>query len=105
MAKCAHCGGEIADGLPCKACDIEIQYKDFKGSEMLDIKVPLTAPASRVGFELKSRSAKKAEHATLVAPKAKRPKLSRPAFLLLAAITIILSSVAWYYLLRFLLKF
>ena len=105
MEKCSHCGGEIAEGLPCKACGIEIQYKDFKGSEMLDIKMPSSAHKSRHRFERKSRSAKKAEDNTLVVPKAKRPALSKPAFFLLAAITIILSSVAWYYILKFLLKF
>jgi len=82
-----------------------IQYKDFKGSEMLDIKMPLTAPKSRDRFEQKSISAKKVEDITLFVPKAKRPALSKPAFLLLAAITVILSSVAWYYILKFLLKF
>ncbi len=105
MAKCSHCGEEIAEGSPCKACGVEIQYKDFRGSEMLDIKIPSPASKLRDRFEQKSKSAKKEEDITLIAPKAKRPVLSKPTFLLIAAITIILSSVAWYFVLKFLLMF
>ncbi len=106
MSKCSRCGEEIAEGRPCKACGIEIQYKDFKGSEMLDIKMP--APASKSGsrFGKTATSArKKGNNITRIAPKAKRPALSKPAFFLLAAVIIILSSVAWYYVLKFLLKY
>jgi len=105
MARCSHCGGEITEGLPCKACGLEIQYKDFKGSEMLDIKMPSSASKSKGAFEQKLLSAKKEKDVAPFAPKAKRLVPSKPAFLLLAAVTIILSCFAWYYVLKFLLKF
>lgn len=105
MARCSHCGGEIVEGIPCKACGLEIQYKDFKGSEMLDIKMPSPASKSRNRFEHKSPSAKKEKDITRIASKAKRPSPSKPVFFLLAAIAIILSCVGWYYVLKFLLKF
>ena len=104
MARCSHCGGEITEGLPCKACGLEIQYKDFKGSEMLYIKMPSSA-STKGAFEQKSLSAKKEKIVDPISPKAKRVVPSKPAFLLLAAVTIILSCFGWYYVLKFLLKF
>ena len=46
--KCPHCGEEIPGGNECKKCgkrilaskEMEVQYKEFKVSELLDIRMP-----------------------------------------------------------------
>jgi len=51
--KCPHCGKETKVGKACDNCGrdlapsqgVEVQYKDFKVSELLDIKVGQQSPA------------------------------------------------------------
>lgn len=49
--ECPHCGEEITTGNKCKKCgketlpskEMEVQYKEFKVSELLDIRMPGSA--------------------------------------------------------------
>jgi len=105
MMKCPHCGGEIPEGAQCKTCGTEIHYKDFRGSEMLDIRIPSPPPKPKEKIRQKSASSPREEGLKLERPSAEKPALSKPAFFLVAAISIIFAALAWYFLLKFLLKF
>ena len=105
MMKCPHCGGEIPAGTQCKTCGMEVQYKDFRGSEMLDIRIPSPPPTPKEKVKQEFASSPKKDGSTLKQPSAEKPKPNKPGFFLLAAIAIILAAISWYYLLTFLLKF
>jgi len=107
MITCPHCGRETSAGDVCRHCGkdiespqgLEVQYRDFKGSEMLDIKMSSHA----------SQKDKKAEKRTENAddrPLSENNRTGKKVVLFfLAAGVIILSALAWYYLLKFLPKF
>lgn len=50
--KCPGCGREVRSGEPCPECSkgvsapdgLKVEYKDFKGAEMLDIQMPVNRP-------------------------------------------------------------
>ncbi|MDP2157216.1 MAG: hypothetical protein Q8K68_05860 [Nitrospirota bacterium] len=105
---CPHCGKEIPEGHTCGLCGkdieplqgLEVQYRDFKGSEMLDIKM-----ASHNRHE-DVRPAQKATEAADNGPRSKKKRAgNKTVFFFGAGVVIILSALAWYYLLKFLLKF
>jgi len=104
MAKCPQCGRDVSEGSRCNACGMEIQYKDFRGSELLDIKIPPSASHSEEA-EKKSMAAKKIDGRVLNPPPTERPRLNKIVFFSFAGIAIILAAVSWYFLLKFLLKF
>jgi len=108
MITCLSCGKDTPEGEVCRNCGkeisfaqgIEVHYKDFKGSEMLDIK--MTSPARQE----EQRPAQKRTEATDNVPRSEKKMAGRKAvFFLLAGVVIIISAFAWYYLLKFLLKF
>lgn len=108
---CPHCGEETPAGDVCQKCakeikfaqGMEVHYKDFKGSEMLDIKMPSSARQGDEGRAL--RPAQKKEESVQHAPRSEK-KLpgKKTVFFFWATIVIFLSALAWYYLLS-LLKF
>lgn len=79
---------------------MEVQYKDFKGTEMLDIKMP--SPA-RQEHKKPAYDREKAENKAV--PSGEKDSGKKAIFFLWATVVIILSGAAWYYLLKFLLKF
>lgn len=112
MMTCPQCGKETAAGDECLLCGnkieslqgLEIQYRDFKGSEMLDIKM---ASSSRQGDEqqtLKPAQKKDNPSGTAAQSEIKWPD-KKTVFFFWATVGIILSALAWYYLLSFFLKF
>ena len=103
--KCPHFGEETAERPACQKCgpnarprnSLEIHYKDFRGSEMLDIRMPSsvpllgkrgnTAPAPRIDDGERKGSSK-----------------NRSVCLVLVGLVILFSAIAWYSVLRFLLR-
>ncbi|MBI5634561.1 MAG: hypothetical protein HZA15_13910 [Nitrospirae bacterium] len=111
MITCPHCGKETPAGNECLQCrkelgslqELQVQYRDFKGSEMLDIKM---SSAARQGDEKQTlKLVQKKKEAATNAPQSeiKRPG-KKTVFFFWATIAIFLSALAWYYLLNFLLK-
>jgi methionyl-tRNA synthetase len=108
MITCPHCGKETPEGDVCRNCGkdielaqgMEVHYKDFRGSEMLDIKMSsLTRqkdkkPARKETEALNKRPLPENKHAG-----------TKAVFFFWATVVIILSAFAWYYLLKFLLKY
>lgn len=108
MIVCPHCGKETPTGDVCRNCGkgiesapgVEVQYKDFKGSEMLDIKM------SSHTRQKDGKPAQKAIKAANKRPQSEKKREGNKAvFFFWATIVIILSALAWYYLLNFLMKF
>ncbi|MHB8880479.1 MAG: hypothetical protein ACYC69_03100 [Thermodesulfovibrionales bacterium] len=108
LITCPHCGKETAAGDACRHCgrdsrsrqDLEVEYKDFRGSEMLDIK--MSSPVSRQK-EISGR-----EGAAVQEDNPQAEGKSTPGKVLVffgAALLIVVSVLGWYYLLKFFLKF
>lgn len=87
---CRHCGKEIEFGQ-----NMEVLYRDFKGSEMLDIKM---APSARQEHETPDRQ--KTESVNNASRPGNKRAGKKTVFFFWAAVVIILSAIAWYYLLR-----
>lgn len=108
MIVCPHCGKKTPEGNACRNCGkdivsaqgMEVHYKDFRGSEMLDIK--MSSPAMQ-------KDEKPAQKGTKAATKSPLPEKksagNKSVFFFWATIVIILSVIAWYFLLKVLLKF
>ena len=108
MTKCPHCAKETPAGDVCRHCGkeipiaqgVEVQYKDFKGSEMLDIKMATYAR------QKEQEPVQKKTDAADNAPRSEKKLAGKKAvFFILAGVVIIFSALAWYYLLKFLMKF
>lgn len=108
MIACPHCGKETPEAAACRNCGknieslqgLEVQYKDFKGTEMLDIKM-----ASHGRHDTK-KPAEKIELPSGNGPRSEKGKTGKKAVIFsLAAGVIILSALAWYYLLKLLSTF
>ncbi|TAN40066.1 MAG: hypothetical protein EPN25_09170 [Nitrospirae bacterium] len=108
MITCPHCGKETAAGDVCRHCGrdiraqqgLEVQYKDFKGSEMLDIK--MSSPAG----QRNAQSAHEGPEAEERSPHPdKKHAAGKPLLFFGVAVLIILSAFGWYYLFKFFLKF
>ena len=91
---CQNCGKVISH-----ARGMEVNYKDFKGSEMLDITM-----ARHARRQDQKTSQNKTEAADSAPRSAKKPAGNKAIIILIAGIAIILSSLAWYYLLKFFIK-
>jgi len=108
MITCPHCGREMPAENVCRNCgkeiasaqDMEVHYRDFKGSEMLDIKM-----ASHIRRE-DEKSAQKGIEAENNDPRSEKKRAgNKTVFFFWTTVVIILSALAWYYLLKFLLNF
>ncbi len=101
--KCPTCGQEIKTGQKCENCGntpasspgMEVEYKDFKVSELLDIKMRKPAPAKKE--TPKTETVGKKHEVRLPAGK----KRSWP----LVTVFILVIVLILLFLLRFLLKF
>jgi hypothetical protein len=105
--ECPRCGEEIKSGKECEKCGkravaskkMEVQYKDFKVSELLDIK--MTSHVSRDGIEKPAPVLEKGVGSSRPAQAGKRPSAQK-ALLIVTAVIAVLAVVAGFYLLRFL---
>ena len=82
---------------------MEVYYKDFRGSEMLDIRMPSSVPLPEKRFP-PVPSSKKEKGVGHEHQERKRYGVSTPVCFLLGGLAITLSAIAWYAVLRFLLK-
>jgi hypothetical protein len=106
--KCPHCGKETAEGNFCSNCGktlaadqrMEVTYRDFKVSELLDIKMPgqtATSQESRGPAEERERTQEVPSEDARGRRNGKRTAV--------AAVFILLVAAAVYLLLKLLLKF
>jgi len=108
MITCPHCGKDTPAGDVCRHCsreikslqELEVHYTDFRGSEMLDIKMssPVRHQDEKPGK--KGPEAAKSNH-----PREKRSSTGKTFLFFGAAVAIIIAAIGWYYLLKFFLKF
>lgn len=105
---CPHCGKETPAGDVCRHCSrdigaaqgLEVQYRDFKGSEMLDIKM------SPPGRHENEKPGPKREETAESGPLSEEKRGRGKTFLFFgAAVLITIAALAWYYVLKFFLKF
>lgn len=107
MITCPHCGKETPIAALCRNCGkelelqqgLEVHYRDFKGSEMLDIKM---SPHSR---QETIQSPENAKEENENKPRSENKRTGRKAVSVFwVSAAIILSVLAWYFLLRFFLN-
>ncbi len=107
--KCPDCGEEIGTGKACEKCGkdvvpskgVEVEYKDFKISELLDIK--MTGGVSSGKTMKKHGSAQEKEGGSEKAIPAEE-KTSGKELLVLTSVIVILAAMAGAYLLGFLMR-
>jgi adenine-specific DNA methylase len=109
MIACPHCGKETPAVAVCRNCGkdieflqgLEVQYRDFKGSEMLDIKMS----SHRSRQKEKQTSQKEKKETSNGSRSEKKQTGKKTVVFFWVAGVIILSALAWYYLLKFLPTF
>jgi hypothetical protein len=107
--KCPHCGEETQGGKSCEKCgkdlatrrEVEVEYKDFKLSELLDIKMPGRTPSEN---EAGKPQADKGESGDTRRREKQRAKKGGSHLALVAAL-VLLAAACGFYLLKFLMKF
>lgn len=112
MMKCPHCEAEVLEGKVCARCGkeiaalkgIEVQYRDFKISEMLDIRIP-TQASSREGSEEAATVQSQTEVKQKQPGEKRTSNQSRSVTFLIAVIIILFAAAAWFLLFKFLFKF
>lgn len=100
--ECPHCGEKTGEGKACESCGkdlapsqgVEVQYKDFKVSELLDIKLRKQVPARQETPKTGGRQVEK---------KAESSENKRSGIVVTAVLISVATAV--FFLLRFLLKF
>lgn len=104
--KCPKCGEESSTDTDCRNCGqkipasgMEVQFKNFGGSEMLDIRMPIQAALSDQNQEPLSSDADNNQYIEESFWK------KRPVIMVFVLSGIIASVLIWYYLLKFLLQF
>ena len=103
--KCPECGEETRAGDSCPKCGkpltpsagVRVEYKDFKGSEMLDIQMTGRAPSGRFTERPESEEP---ETARPVKPMSLSRKAAQIPLFAAIAFAVILTALAGYYLLR-----
>lgn len=107
--RCPHCGEEISPGKTCSRCgktlppqkEVEVEYKEFRISEMLDIKMPKSGGARRA-----ARKAEPSPRRTAGTGNALRKDDSggrkTSAVIITTIILIILAAIAGIYLYKYL---
>jgi hypothetical protein len=106
--KCPHCGKETKSEEACEHCrkallpvqGMEVRYKDFKLSELLDIKMPGQGPAPQ-----EDRGAEEERSIERKAAAGGRPAGRKASRVVLVAVIILLAAAAGFFLLKLLLKF
>ena len=108
MSTCPHCGKDAPAEGTCRHCGkdigslqgLEVEYRDFKGTEMLDIKM-----SSHSREEHEKPGLKRPEAAESNRPSEKKGAGGKTFLLIGAAVIIVIAVIAWYYLLKFFLQF
>lgn len=109
MIACPHCGKETPAVAVCRNCGkdieflqgLEVQYRDFKGSEMLDIKM-----SSHRSRQKEKQTSQKEKEETSNGSRSEKKRTGKKAVVFFwVAGVVILSALAWYYLLKFLPTF
>lgn len=106
--ECPSCGEEIKAGKECQECgkravppkEMEIQYKEFKVSELLDIRMTSHVP-SRDGMERLGPVPEKGIGSNRAGQAGKKPSAQKDLLIVIAVI-VLFAAVAGFYLLRFL---
>jgi hypothetical protein len=110
--KCPHCGKGTKDGKACDNCGrdlapsqgMEVQYKDFKVSELLDIKVGHRFPAGK-GVE-EEESGHETEREMKKNPSSgKRAVGKKRLRVVMTAVTFVLVAIAVFFFLKFFTNF
>lgn len=105
--KCAQCGVEIHEETSCLKCGrksdlrkgVEIHYRDFRGSEMLDIRMRSSVPLP--GKEIRLVPALRTEEMAGQGSGASVGNgVRRSGCLLAGGLAIILSATGWYYIFK-----
>jgi len=110
--KCPHCSEETQAGKVCERCGkdlephkgMEIEYKEFKVSELLDIKMTKPGPAGQTMKKPADRQEKRNSFRKDPSTHRRKPGKMTAGWAA-AAVIITLALIAGYYLLRFLFKF
>jgi hypothetical protein len=105
--KCPYCREETGTGESCAKCGkkvitskgMTVEYKDFKGAELLDIQMPRNTPSQAVG---KSEPEQKKIAVPVKAAPSREKQTGYKPFIFIAAVVIILAAIAGLYLLKFL---
>ena len=106
--KCPYCRDEMVQGESCAKCGkkvltsngMKVEYKDFKGSELLDIQMARSSPPSpAVG---KPAPEKRKVPGSKKAAPSREKHSGHKSFLVIVAVAVILAAIAGYFLLRFL---
>ncbi len=112
--KCPHCGKETKGEKACENCGkalmpgggMEVRYKDFKVTELLDIKMPGQAASPQADREAARESPLAGESAVeREALPVGKPARSKGSRLALAAVIVFLAATAGFILLKLLMKF
>ena len=107
--KCPECGAEIGSGRTCEKCGkevlppkgLEVEYKEFRISELLDIK--MTGRVSS-GKPVKRQAAAEERGGGVEKAIPSERKLSGKKLIAVAAAIVIIATITGFYLLRFLMK-
>jgi len=106
--ECPHCGEELRGGNECKKCgksvfpskEMEVQYKEFKVSELLDIR--MTSPVSpNKGMKNHEPAPWSMDGSNGTCTTEETQTMKRTRFFVFAII-VLLAAMAGFYLLRFL---
>jgi hypothetical protein len=106
--ECPCCGEEITTGNKCKKCgkgnlpskEMEVQYKEFKVSELLEIRMPSPAPQ---GEGMKNpEPAPASEDGSIRTGKAEEKPAAKKSHIFMFAIIALLAALAGFCLLKFL---
>jgi uncharacterized membrane protein YvbJ len=108
---CPHCGKETEAGKACDRCGkdlesskgMEIEYKEFKVSELLDIKMTRQGPGDRT-MTGPAGGRKKTDKFTVDTGLRRKPGKAK-AWVMTTAVMIILAIIAVFYLLRSFFRF
>ena len=112
--KCPHCGRETKGKETCEHCgksfaaggEVEVSYKDFKVTELLDIKMPgRAAPPEPEGKTVGEGTAGAKRPVEKKAPPPGKPAGAKKSRLTLVAIALLLAAAAAFVLLKLLTKF
>jgi ribosomal protein L32 len=106
--ECPHCGEEMRRGEECKKCgkevvpsnEMEVQYKEFKVSELLDIR--MTSPVSTKEGMKNHEPAPGNKDGLHTAGQGEKEQKTRQSHILVLAIIAFLAAVAVFYLLKLL---
>ncbi len=110
--KCPNCGKETTGGKTCDKCGrdimpsqgVEVQFKDFKVSELLDIKVGQQFPKGKGGLRKGSENETKGAVKKDPLP-GRQPTLKKRFGLVMTIVIVMLAAIALFFLIKSGMKF